>query len=347
MASLFLRHGQRIEPPSGDLIEHAFAAIAEGAQVILQVQGAWVRASITVGLAVSLGLSELKGNSLSNVQRAACVIGYPAKHSRSPKLHGYWIKKYGLNADYRAEEVAPEQVADLLGDLAAHGYIGANVTMPHKDIALDMSEPDDRAKAVGAANTLWLDNGRLLSTNTDIEGFINALDAASPNWQQHTETAVVLGAGGAGRAVIYGLVERGIPNIHVVNRTRAKAETLRTQFGAAIHPADWSTLPKLLAGAGLLVNTTSLGMHDHPPLEINIDGLAATATVADIVYVPLKTPLLAAAQARGLRTSNGLDMLLHQAVRGFELWFGIRPAVTKELYDLLAQDIEDSAAKHA
>lgn len=293
-----------------------------------------------VNLAALARLVETKGISLSNEQRAACVIGYPAKHSRSPMLHRYWIMKYGLEADYRAEEIPPEHLADFLGDLAANGYVGANVTMPHKDIALAMSEPDERAKAVGAANTLWLNNGRLLSTNTDIEGFINSLDAASPDWQRHTETAVVLGAGGAGRAVIYGLVERQIPNIHVVNRTRAKAEALRAQFGQTVHAADWSSVPDLLANAGLLVNTTSLGMHGQAPLELDIGGLTDTSTVADIVYVPLKTPLLAAAQKRGLRTSNGLDMLLHQAVRGFELWFGVRPEVTEELYDLLAQDIE-------
>ena len=183
---------------------------------------------------------------MSNTQRAACVIGYPAKHSRSPKLHGYWIKKYGLDADYRTEEVAPEHVRALLGDLAGRGYVGANVTMPHKDVALAMSEPDQRAKAVGAANTLWLDSGKLRATNTDIEGFIGALDAAAPGWDARTKTAVVLGAGGAGRAVVYGLIERGITTIHVVNRTLAKAEALREQFGSAIHPADLSGLAALL-----------------------------------------------------------------------------------------------------
>jgi len=280
---------------------------------------------------------------MSAPQRAACVTGYPAKHSRSPKLHGYWIKKYGLDADYRAEEVAPEHVEALLGDLAGHGYVGANVTMPHKDAALVMSEPDERAKAVGAANTLWLDNGRLRATNTDIEGFVGALDAAAPGWDKRTKTAVVLGAGGAGRAVIYGLIERGITTIHVVNRTLAKAEALRTQFGTAIHPAQWSDLPNCLNGTDLLTNATSLGMHDQDSLDIDISGLAETAVVSDIVYVPLKTPLLASAEARGLATSNGLDMLLHQAVRGFELWFGVRPEVTRELYDLLAADIENAA----
>mgnify|MGYP001812602663 FL=1 len=277
---------------------------------------------------------------MSAPQRAACVIGYPAKHSRSPKLHGYWIKKHGLDADYRAEEIAPDHIEAFLQDLAGQGYVGANVTMPHKDTALALSEPDERAKAVGAANTLWLEKDRLRSTNTDIEGFVGSLDAAAPGWQDRTKKAVVLGAGGAGRAVIYGLIERGISTIHVVNRTLSKAEALQAQFGAAIQPAQWSDLPSCLASADLLANATSLGMHDQPPLEIDIDGLAQAAVVSDIVYVPLKTPLLAAAEARGLATANGLDMLLHQAVRGFELWFGVRPEVTQELYDLLAADIE-------
>lgn len=255
-------------------------------------------------------------------------------------LHGYWIKKHGLDADYRAEEIAPEHVEAFLRDLAGQGYVGANVTMPHKDIALTLSTPDERAKAVGAANTLWLDNGKLRSTNTDIEGFVGSLDAAAPGWENRTGKAVVLGAGGAGRAVIYGLIERGVSTIHVVNRTLSKAEALQSQFGAAIQPAKWSDLPACLDGADLLANATSLGMHDQAPLDIDIGGLAETAVVSDIVYVPLKTPLLAAAEAQGLAIANGLDMLLHQAVRGFELWFGVRPQVTRELYDLLAADIE-------
>lgn len=273
-------------------------------------------------------------------QRAACVIGYPAKHSRSPMLHGYWIKQYGLNADYRAEEIAPEHVAEFITSLTEHGYVGANVTMPHKEVAFELSQPDERATAVGAANTLWFEDGILRSTNTDVEGFTLALDAASPGWDEHVDEAVVLGAGGAGRAVVYGLIERGVSTIHVVNRTVAKAQAMRDRFGGSIRPASWESLPKLLDGSRLLVNTTALGMHGQPALDIDISAIAENAVVADIVYVPLTTPLLAAAQARGLATSNGLDMLLYQAVRGFELWFGTRPQVTREQYDLLANDIE-------
>ena len=277
---------------------------------------------------------------MTDTRPAACVVGYPARHSRSPMLHGYWIKRYGLDADYRAEEIPPEEIREFLTHLAAHGYVGCNVTMPHKDVAFELSEPDERAIAVGAANTLWLESGRLRSTNTDIEGFLGALDAAAPGWDQRTSEAIVLGAGGAGRALVYGLIERGIGSIHLVNRTVEKSDAMRERFGERVIPATWSQLPELLAGAKLLANATSLGMHDQPPLEIDITGMADDAVVSDIVYVPLTTPLLAAAKARGLATSNGLDMLLHQAVRGFELWFGKRPEVTRELYDLLAADIE-------
>ena len=273
---------------------------------------------------------------------AACIVGYPARHSRSPMLHGYWIKRYGLEADYRAEEIPPEEISEFLTHLADHGYVGCNVTMPHKDIAFELSDPDERATSVGAANTLWLDHGRLLSTNTDVEGFLGALDAAAPGWDGRTTEAIVLGAGGAGRAVVYGLIERGLETIHVVNRTIEKAAAMRERFGNSIKPATWDQLPALLEGARLLTNATSLGMHDQPPLEIDISRMADDAVISDIVYVPLTTPLLTAAKARGLATSNGLDMLLHQAVRGFELWFGKRPEVTQELYDLLAADIESA-----
>jgi shikimate dehydrogenase len=276
---------------------------------------------------------------MSPARRAACVIGYPAKHSRSPKLHGYWIAKYGLDADYRAEEIPPEEIEDFLKHLAARGYVGANVTMPHKDIAFALSQPDAAARAIGAANTLWLEDGRLKATNTDAEGFIGSLDASAPGWDQRTQTAVVLGAGGAARAVVYGLLERGIEHIVVVNRTLAKAEELCVRFGARVQAASWDQLSGLLANAQLAVNATSLGMHGQPELEIDLSLMPQSAVVSDIVYVPLRTPLLAAAEARGFATSNGLDMLLHQAVRGFELWFGVRPEVTQELYDLLAADI--------
>src|SRR5688572_25496416 len=245
--------------------------------------------------------------------RAACVIGWPIKHSRSPLIHGYWIKQHGLKADYRLEAVAPEAFADFIRDLDAHGYAGANITIPHKETALELSEPDDRARAVGASNTLWLDNGRLRSTNTDVEGFTANLDAAVPGWELRAGEAVVLGAGGSARAVVYGLIERGISKINVVNRTPDRAQALRERFGTAVQPAAWTALPHLLARAGLLVNTTSLGMAGQPPLEIDLGPLPRQAVVNDLVYVPLETALLAAARGRGHPVADGLGMLLHQA----------------------------------
>jgi shikimate dehydrogenase len=270
---------------------------------------------------------------------AACIIGYPAKHSRSPKLHGYWLARYGIDGDYRAEEIAPEHFEAFVTDLAGHGYVGANVTMPHKAAAFRLSEPDAKARAIGAANTLWLDRGRLLATNTDGDGYAGSLDAAQPGWERQVADAVVLGAGGACRAIVHALLARGVERVHVVNRTLSKAETVRDAFGDRVRPAPWENLSGLLGTAGLLVNTTSLGMHEQPELELDLAPLPANAIVSDIVYVPLETGLLKAAKARGLVTSDGLQMLLHQAVGGFELWFGMRPEVTDELYQLMAADI--------
>lgn len=271
--------------------------------------------------------------------RAACVVGWPVAHSRSPLIHGYWIKQHKLAADYRREALKPEQVADFFANLSARGYVGCNVTLPHKEAALAASEPDDRARAVGAANTLWLEGGRLLSTNTDVEGFANNLDAAVPGWQRRADEAVVLGAGGSARAVVFGLIERGFARIHVVNRTFDRAQALRDRFGAAVRPADWSALPHLLSRAGLLVNTTLLGMTGQANLEIDLEPLPDEAAVADLVYAPLETELLAAARQRGLATADGLGMLLHQAVRGFSLWFGVQPQVTPELRALIEADL--------
>ncbi len=279
---------------------------------------------------------------MNSSTRAACVIGYPAKHSRSPKLHGYWIQRYGIDGEYRIEEVPPERVEGFINNLSANGYVGANVTMPHKDIAFRLSEPDEKARAIGAANTLWLDGDVLRATNTDGDGFVGSLDAAAHGWDARTDNAVVLGAGGASRSIVYALLGRGVGEVHVVNRTLAKAEAMRDAYGDGVKPAQWSDLPDLMKSAELLVNTTSLGMHDQPELDVDLTALPGSAVVSDIVYVPLKTRLLAAAEARGLTTSNGLQMLLHQAVRGFELWFGVCPEVTKEQYEMMAADIPGS-----
>jgi shikimate dehydrogenase len=271
--------------------------------------------------------------------RAACIVGWPVAHSRSPVIHGHWIRQHKLDAEYRREAIAPDAFAHFIGELSSRGYVGANITLPHKEAALAMSEPDDRARAVGAANTLWYDSGRLFSTNTDVEGFTANLDAAVPGWEKRAGEAVVLGSGGSARAIIYGLIERGISKINVVNRTLERAEALQARFGASVQPAHDSALPHLLARSGLLVNTTSLGMTGQPPLMIDLDPLPSHAVVADLVYAPLDTPLLVVARNRGLATADGLGMLLHQAVRGFQLWFGVRPEVTAELRALVEKDL--------
>ncbi len=271
--------------------------------------------------------------------KAACVIGWPVEHSRSPLIHNYWIKQYSLSAEYRREAVPPEKFAEFVTGLAERGYVGANVTIPHKEAALALSKPDDRAEKVGAANTLWLDGATLRSTNTDVEGFINNLDASAPGWNRGLDTVVVIGAGGTARAVVYGLSERGVSRIHVVNRTLDRAVALREEFGTRVNPVRWEELGGLLSSAGLLVNTTSLGMTGKPSLTVNLNRLPPSAVVADVVYAPLETGLIASARARGLRVVDGLGMLLHQAVRGFELWFGVRPEVTPNLRALVEADL--------
>ncbi len=270
--------------------------------------------------------------------RAACLIGWPAAHSRSPLIHHYWLRKLGIEGGYTIEAIPPEGFAEFVRRLSAHGFVGANVTIPHKERALALTTPDTRARAVGAANTLWYDGTELRSTNTDIEGFIGNLDASATGWDQ-IEEALVLGAGGSSRAVVFGLIERGIKRVHLANRTMERAQALADQFGAAVRPIAWDEITQVLPRAGLLVNTTSLGMKGQPELDVDVNLLSGEAIVADLVYVPLQTVLLNAAQARGLKTADELGMLLHQAVRGFELWFGQRPEVTAELRALVEVDL--------
>jgi shikimate dehydrogenase len=270
--------------------------------------------------------------------RAACLIGWPAAHSRSPLIHHYWLRTLGIEGGYNIEAVPPEGFAEFVLHLSTHGFVGANVTIPHKERALALSKPDARARSVGAANTLWYEGGELRSTNTDIEGFVNNLDACAPGWDR-IEDALVLGAGGSSRAVVFGLIERGIQRVHLANRTLDRARALADQFGANVHPLAWDAIGDLLPRAGLLVNATSLGMHGQPSLELDTGRLPPHAVVADLVYVPLETPLLGSARGHGLKTADGLGMLLHQAVRGFELWFGQRPEVTSELRDLVVADL--------
>ena len=270
---------------------------------------------------------------------AACVIGWPVEHSRSPLIHNYWLKACRVAGEYRREAVAPDRFRDFLQSLAARGYAGANLIFPHKEAALAFSQPDDRARAVGAANTLWLEDGELRATNTDVGGFLDNLDACVPGWDRDCETALVLGAGGAARAVVHGLLERGTPRIVVINRTSRRAQALQEWFGARVRVAAWEERNQWLGGARLLVNATKLGMPGESELAIDIARLPADAVVADLVYLPLVTPLLRAATARDLRIADGLGMLLRQAAPQFQLWFGKKPEITRELRSLLEQDL--------
>ena len=275
--------------------------------------------------------------------RAACVIGWPIEHSRSPLIHNYWLKAYGIAGEYRREAVPPGEFQAFVQSLAARGYVGANVTVPHKEAALALTQPDDRARAVGAANTLSLD-GVLRSTNTDVEGFLDNVDACAPAWDRDLHKAVVLGAGGAARAVVYGLIERGVGRIVLVNRTRQRAEALRQRFGTRLETAPWEERNSLLEDAALLVNTTTLGMPGSFPLDLDVGLMPPHAVVADLVYVPAVTPLIEAARRRNLRVADGVGMLLYQAVGGFSLWFGRRPEVTRELRALVEADIAHPAS---
>jgi shikimate dehydrogenase len=263
----------------------------------------------------------------------ACVIGWPIEHSRSPLIHNYWLRQYDIDGSYEKIAVPPEELETFLEDLRESGLAGANVTLPHKEAALRAADiADDAAKAVGAANTLWLDaEGRLCAGNSDAFGFIENLKTEAPEWQAGTRPVTVLGAGGAARAVVYALLADGAGEIRLTNRSRERADALAYDFGARVHSVDWDARHAALADCGLLVNATSLGMTGLPPLEIDLAELPVDAVVADIVYTPLQTELLAAGHLRGSRAVDGLGMLLHQAVPGFERWFGVRPAVTPEL----------------
>ena len=277
--------------------------------------------------------------------RRACVIGHPVAHARSPVLHRHWLREYGIDGDYTREDVAPDEVDEFLASLGAHGYVGANITVPHKAaayLALDHAEPV--ATALKVANTLWLENGRLHGTNTDVHGFLANLDDAMPGWDLQAEQAVVLGAGGGARAVVYGLLERGFPRVVVVNRTPARAQAFVIEFGDRVSAETFDALTGWLPDADLLVNTTSLGMTGQPPLKLDLAPLQKSAAVCDIVYVPLETPLLAAARALGLRTVDGLGMLLHQAVPAFERFFGVKPEVTRGLRDAVLADLARAQA---
>ncbi len=274
--------------------------------------------------------------------RNAFVTGYPVKHSRSPLIHGYWLKILGLAGSYTRQEVAPEDFAGFLSRLKSgeSGFIGGNVTIPHKELAFRLADkPDALSEELGASNTLWLEEGALHATNTDGFGFLANLDATAPGWDR-TERAVILGAGGASRAIIQAVRDRGVSEVHVVNRTVERAQELADRFGAKVHAHAMGALPEVSKGAGLFVNTTSLGMDGEAAPDFDFSPLAGGAVVTDIVYVPLVTPILRQAQEQGFTTVDGLGMLLHQAAPGFEKWFGTRPVVDTALRQLILEDME-------
>ncbi len=265
---------------------------------------------------------------MTNILRAG-VIGNPISHSLSPKLHSYWLNRYGITGEYTALQVTEDALESTLRALPDKGFIGANVTIPHKVSVMQFADQiTDRATLIGAANTLiFKQDGRIFADNTDGYGFMANLRQGAPDWNPKTGPAAIFGAGGAARAIIVALADAGVPEIILANRTRAKAEALRADFGARVSVVDWVQADKMLEDANTVINTTSLGMTGAQEFKISLDGLSPDATVTDIVYTPLQTPFLIAAAQKGCTTVDGLGMLLHQGVPGFERWFGQRPEV--------------------
>jgi shikimate dehydrogenase len=273
--------------------------------------------------------------------KRACVIGWPIEHSRSPIIHNYWLRTLGIEGSYTREPVEPGDLAAFLSSLGDRGFAGCNVTVPHKEAALALaSDRDTAAAAIGAANTLWLEDGRLCASNTDAHGYMTYLDRRAPQWAARDAPVLILGAGGAARAIIYGFLEAGVSQVRLCNRSRVRAEDLARHFGSRVKVWEWSERNSALTDAGVIVNTTTLGMKGAGDPGVNLELARPDAVASDIVYVPLETAFLASARALGLATVDGLGMLLHQAVPGFEKWFGVRPQVTDALYDLVRADIE-------
>lgn len=271
--------------------------------------------------------------TISGKAKLAGVMGWPVSHSRSPRLHNYWLRRYGIDGAYVPLAVPPEKAEQAIRALPALGFRGANVTLPHKEVAFAcMDRLDAAARRIGAVNTIIVGaDGTLEGRNTDAFGFLENLRQGAPGWQAQAGPAVVLGAGGASRAVIVALLDAGVPRVRLLNRTPARAEQVAQEIGGAIEVLGWESRGAALREAGLLVNTTTQGMAGQPPLDLALDALPAAAVVTDIVYTPLVTPLLLDARQRGNVTVDGIGMLLHQARPGFEAWFGSAPEVTDEL----------------
>ncbi len=275
----------------------------------------------------------------------ACVIGHPIAHSRSPLIHGHWLAALGIAGAYDKQDIPPDQFPDFLLHLRERGYIGGNVTVPHKETAYRLvGRRDPAAETIGAVNTIWYEGDTICGGNSDAHGFIASLDEYAPGWDVANARAVVLGAGGAAHAAAYALHARGIA-VAVVNRTMDRARDLATRFGRGVSAHPPADLPRLLAAADVLANCTSLGMVGEPPLVLDLSPLKRSAVVADAVYVPLETGLLVAAASRGHRIVDGLGMLLHQAGYGFHKWFGAMPDVTPELRAMIEADIHAKTRK--
>jgi len=259
----------------------------------------------------------------------AGVIGCPITHSKSPQLHRHWLNTYGINGHYMPMHVEPEDLETVVRMMPRMGFVGANVTIPHKEAIMEIADKvTDRAKLMGAANTLiFREDGSVVADNTDGYGFITNLHDGAPDWDPKSGPATVFGAGGASRAVVASLIEAGVPEIRLTNRTRARAEDVADSFGVGIEVIDWVQAGNIIEDAALVVNTTSLGMIGQRPLRVPLDGLQSGTVVTDLVYTPLKTDLLQAGEDAGCTVVDGLGMLLHQAVPGFERWFGHRPEV--------------------
>lgn len=263
--------------------------------------------------------------------KRAGVIGHPISHSKSPLIHGHWLEKYGISGEYKAYDVHPQELRDKVMRLRDEGLSGFNVTLPHKQAIMEICTTlNDEAAKIGAVNTVvFYPNGEIEGRNTDAFGFMTNATETHPDFDWRAAPAVVLGAGGAARAILYALKRAGVPEIRLTNRTIETAEELADEFGATVH--DWHARDAAIQGAGAVINTTSLGMKGQPSLEISLEGVEPGALVYDIVYAPLMTPLLRDAQERGCRVVTGIGMLLHQARPGFQAWFGPMPEVTDEL----------------
>lgn len=275
--------------------------------------------------------------------RRACIMGHNIAYTRSPKLHGYWLRALGLNGAYDVKDLGPADFASFFMSLRANGYVGGNVTKPYKEAAFRLVDRRDAAAdAIGAVNTVWYEEAALIGGNTDWSGILLSLDDLHPGWEASTRNVLVLGAGGAARAAVYAFRHRRL-NVAIVNRTAARARALAKEFEPGVIAADWDAREELLAETDLLINTTSLGMAGEPPLPLALERLKSGAIVYDIVYAPLETELLQTATRLGHRTVDGLSMLLYQAVPGFARWFGVTPKVTVELRALIEAELRRPA----